>query len=113
MFTRSTTNDLNANWRSIDYCAIDVETTGLNLKEHEPISLGAAQIHKGRITVENNFYREIRPHRSPSIPSVQIHGLRGIDLESIASIESVLKFLIHSRANVVLKNQPQPKLRER
>ena len=89
-FTRLARSDVDANWRSIDYCAIDVETTGLNLKEDEVISLGATQIHKGRISVENNFYREVRPHRSPSIPSVHIHGLRGIDLESIASIESVI-----------------------
>jgi len=89
-FTRFATRDLDTNWRSIDYCAIDVETTGLNLKDDEIISIGAAQIHMGRITVENNFYREARPCRLPSIPSVQIHGLRGVDLESIAPIESVI-----------------------
>lgn len=101
-FTRFATRDLAANWRSIEYCAIDVETTGLNLKEDEIISIGATQIHMGRIIIENNFYREVRPDRSPSIPSVQIHGLRGIDLESIAPIESVIPDFIAQVAGRVL-----------
>lgn len=90
MFSRFAARDLEANWRNIDYCAIDVETTGLNLKDDEIISIGAAQIHRGRITVENNFYREVRPVQLPSIPSLRIHGLRGIDLESVAPIKSVI-----------------------
>ena len=93
-FTGFARNDLNAHWRSIDYCAIDVETTGLNLKDDEIISIGAVQIHKGRIKAENNFYREVRPLQLPSIPSLRIHGLRGIDLESVAPIESVIPDLV-------------------
>ena len=93
-FSRFAARDLEANWRSIDYCAIDVETTGLNLKDDEIISIGAARIHMGRIKVENNFYREVRPRRLPSIPSVQIHGLRGIDLESVDPIKSVIPDLV-------------------
>ena len=89
-FSRFVARDLEANWRSIDYCAIDVETTGLNLKDDEIISIGAVHIHMGRIRAENNFYREVRPLQLPSIPSLRIHGLRGIDLESLAPIESVI-----------------------
>lgn len=101
-FSRFATRDLQANWRSIDYCAIDVETTGLNLKDDEIISIAAAQIHMGRVKVENNFYREVRPHRSPSIPSVQIHGLRGIDLESVDPIKSVIPDFIAQISGRVL-----------
>lgn len=98
---RFSTPDLEEDWRNIDYCAIDVETTGLNLKEDEIISIGAAQIHNGRISVENNFYREVRPQRSPSIPSVRIHGLRGIDLGSQSSIESVIPDFVSEMGNRV------------
>ena len=93
-FSRFAARDLEANWRSIDYCVIDVETTGLNLKDDEIISIGAVQIHMGRIRAENNFYREVRPRQLPSIPSLRIHGLRGIDLESVAPIESVIPDLV-------------------
>ena len=103
MFTRFATSDLNAHWRNIDYCAIDVETTGLNLKDDEIISIGAVQIHKGRIKAENNYYREVLPSRLPSIPSVRIHGLRGIDLDSVAPINSVIpEFVVQVRGRVLI-----------
>lgn len=102
-FTRSAAIDLDADWRSVDYCAIDVETTGLDLKNDEIISIGAAQIHMGRVRTENNFYREIRPRRLPSIPSVRIHGLRGIDLETALPIESVIPdFVAQIRGRVLI-----------
>ena len=102
-FTGLATSNLNAHWRNIDYCAIDVETTGLNLKDDEIISIGAVQIHKGRIKAENNYYREVLPSRLPSIPSVRIHGLRGIDLDSVAPINSVIpEFVVQVRGRVLI-----------
>lgn len=89
-FARFTRAELNSDWRSIDYSALDVETTGLALKEDEIISIGVAHIHAGRVKTENNFYREIRPKRLPSPESIRIHNLRGIDLEETAPIESVI-----------------------
>ncbi len=82
--------DLDADWRSINYCAIDVETTGLDLKHDEVISIGAVQIHRARVNSEENFYREVCPRRSPSNSSVRIHGLRAVDLEMAVPIESVI-----------------------
>ena len=89
-FARFSRAELNTDWRSIDYSAIDVETTGLALKEDEIISIGVAHIHLGRVSAENNFYREIRPKRSPSPESIRIHSLRGIDLEATDPIESAI-----------------------
>ena len=89
-FARFSRAELNTDWRGIDYSAIDVETTGLALKEDEIISIGVAHIHLGRVSAENNFYREIRPQRSPSPESIRIHSLRGIDLEATDPIESVI-----------------------
>ena len=93
-FARFSRAELNADWRSIDYSSIDVETTGLALKEDEIISIGVAHIHLGRVKTEDNFYREIRPKRSPSPESIRVHSLRGIDLEATAPIESVIPDLV-------------------
>jgi DNA polymerase-3 subunit epsilon len=82
--------DLEADWRSINYCAIDIETTGLDLRKDEIISIGATQINNGRIKTEDNFYREVRPRQIPSQKSIEIHGLRAIDLEKAEPIESVI-----------------------
>jgi DNA polymerase-3 subunit epsilon len=88
------TADLDADWRTIDYCVLDVETTGLDLRNDEVISIGAVQIHQGRIVTENNFYREVRPKKLPSAQSVQVHGLRAIDLATAFAIESVIPDLV-------------------
>jgi DNA polymerase-3 subunit epsilon len=82
--------DIDANWRTIDYCALDLETTGLDLRNDEIVSIGTAQIHLGRVLSERNFYREVRPRIRPSSESIQVHGLRAIDLECAAPIESIV-----------------------
>jgi len=84
------TTDLDADWRTIDFSAIDIETTGLDLRRDEIISLGVANIHHARIKCQENFYREVRPRRLPSSQSIRIHGLRGIDLEAAAPLESTI-----------------------
>lgn len=82
--------DLDADWRSIEYCAIDVETTGLDLRQDEIVSLGSTQIHDARIKAAGNFYREVRPRRLPSVDSIRVHGLRSIDLENALSLEEII-----------------------
>ena len=101
-FARFSRAELNADWRSIDYSAVDVETTGLALKEDEVISIGVAQIHVGRIITEENFYREVRPYRSPSPESIRIHSLRGIDLMETAPIDSVMPDFVAQVSGKVL-----------
>lgn len=82
--------DLDADWRTTDFSAIDIETTGLDLRRDEIISLGVANIHQARVKCEENFYREVRPQRLPSSQSIRIHGLRRIDLATAAPLESAI-----------------------
>lgn len=100
---RSTKTDLDLNWRDINYCVIDLETTGLDFKTDEIISIGAAQIQSGRVITEENYYREVRPKLTPSPQSVRIHGIRAVDLENASPIEEVLPdFAEHLRERVVV-----------
>lgn len=86
--------DLGANWRDASYCALDLETTGLNLKSDEIIAIGTVQIRNSRILAQENFYREVRPHNLPSKKSVEVHGIRGVDLEIAAPIEELIPELV-------------------
>jgi len=96
-------SDLDSNWRDIGYCAIDLETTGLNFKTDEIISIGAAQIQSGRIVAQANYYREVRPKQIPSPSSIRIHGIRAVDLESAPPIEDVIpEFAERLRGRVVI-----------
>jgi len=80
-------------WRTYTYCAIDVETTGLDLKSDEVISIGAVTVLDGRFSNTGNFYEVVKPAKTPSAESIRIHGLRPSDLESAPTIEGVAKEL--------------------
>lgn len=96
-------SDLDSNWRDINYCAIDLETTGLDFKNDEIISIGAAQIQSARIVTASNYYREVRPKRIPSPSSIRIHGIRAVDLESAPPLDEVLpEFAERLRDRVVV-----------
>ena len=101
--SRSATSDLDLNWRDINYCAIDLETTGLDFKTDEIISIGAVQVQSGRIITEANYYREVRPNQNPSSTSIRIHGIRAVDLADAAPIEVVMpEFAELLRGRVVI-----------
>jgi len=85
---------LDKSWRSYEYCAVDVEATGLDLRNDEVVSVGAVRILNGRFKGIGNFYEEIVPSKSPSHSSVQVHGLRGIDLEKAREADAVIPELV-------------------
>lgn len=85
---------LDKSWRSYEYCAVDVEATGLDLRNDEVVSVGAVRILDGRFKGIGNFYEEIVPSKSPSHSSVQVHGLRGIDLEKAREADAVIPELV-------------------
>ncbi|MFA5918857.1 MAG: 3'-5' exonuclease [Candidatus Nanopelagicaceae bacterium] len=95
-------SDLDVDWREVDYCAIDLETTGLDLHADEIVAIGTAQIHNGRIAAEENFYREVRPMESPSIQSMQVHGLRASDLIEALPMREVAPDLLSQMSGRVL-----------
>lgn len=100
---RSGKSDLDSNWRAVNYCAIDLETTGLDFKTDEIISIGAVQIRSARVITEANFYREVRPKQNPTSSSIRIHGIRGVDLTDASSIEAVMpEFANLLRGRVIL-----------
>lgn len=86
--------NLDQPWRSYQYCAVDVEATGLDLRNDEVVSIGGVAITDGRFKSVDNFYEEIIPSRSPSHSSIQVHGLRNVDLESARPADQVLPELI-------------------
>lgn len=102
-FNRISKSELESNWRDIEYCSIDLETTGLDLKKDEIISIGAVQISHARANTEENYYREIRPRHMPTPSSILIHGMRAVDLEGASPIEVVFpEFAERIRGRVVV-----------
>jgi DNA polymerase-3 subunit epsilon len=77
---RATGIDLKVSWREARYCAIDVETTGLDLRRDSIVSIGSAGIRNGRIVCGDSYYSLIRPAGPVSVASMRIHCLRPADL---------------------------------
>jgi DNA polymerase III subunit epsilon len=73
-----------SSWRAARFVAVDVETTGLDPQRDEIISFAAVPIEAGRIAPGEAVSGLVRPRLEPVAASVQIHGLRPVDLEAAA-----------------------------
>jgi DNA polymerase III subunit epsilon len=88
---------LTRSWRNARFVAIDLETTGLDLRHDEIVSFAGVPIDHGRIVAGEAVRGLVRPEGAPSGSSVEIHGLRAADLaaappapEALAPLTTVL-----------------------
>ncbi|KFL34445.1 MULTISPECIES: 3'-5' exonuclease [unclassified Sulfurospirillum] len=72
----------------------DTETTGLNPKKDEILSIGAVKIKGNKILMSEKFELFIKPSREINEKSIKIHQIRNVDLEhGIAPHEAIVQFL--------------------
>lgn len=77
-----------------EFVAFDTETTGLNPKKDEILSIGAVKIKGNKIDLKDRFYTVIKPNFPINEETIKIHGLRKKDLENGIPIEEAIeKFL--------------------
>ncbi len=78
-----------------DECVVfDCETTGLNPKEDDIISIGAIKLRGDKILSSEKFERFIKPKKELNGESIKIHQIRGCDLDSAKDIDSsIIEFL--------------------
>ena len=94
--------DLHVNWRDARYCAIDVETTGLDLRRDCIVSIGCAEIRGGRISCCDNYYSLIRPTSPLSAASMRIHCLRPGDLQDAPAAQEVGQWLARQLSGQIM-----------
>ena len=78
-----------AHWGQAQYCAVDVETTGLDLRRDSIVSIGLAPVRDGRICCGENYYSLVRPDGPPSVASMRVHSLRAADLAAAPAADEV------------------------
>ncbi len=61
--------------RSYSYVAVDLETTGLDVKTDRVLSIGAFRIKSGRIRMGDMFSTFVRPERDIPPAAVKVHGI--------------------------------------
>ena len=72
----------------------DTETTGLNPKKDEILSIGAVKIKNDKIITSEKFSCFVKPTKFVSEESIKIHQIRNIDLEgAIEAREAIEQFL--------------------
>ncbi|WP_321314339.1 3'-5' exonuclease [Halarcobacter sp.] len=65
-----------------EYVCLDCETTGLNPKKDEILSIGAVIIKKNKIIMRDTFNIFVKPAKDINSESIKIHQIRPIDLEN-------------------------------
>jgi DNA polymerase-3 subunit epsilon len=73
-----------------EYICFDVETTGLDTKKDDIISIGAVLIRDNKILTSKKFERFVKPESELTGESIKIHRIRGCDLEGAAKIDGVI-----------------------
>ncbi|QMT31831.1 3'-5' exonuclease [Alysiella filiformis] len=74
-----------------EYVSFDCETTSLDVKEAEIISIGAVKIRGNQIMTSESFYVLVKPEGMMEARNVTIHGLRPKDLSHGLPIEQALQ----------------------
>lgn len=76
--------------QSGEYVCFDCETTGLNPKVDDIISIGAVIIKDNKVLTSKKFERFIKPKTKLQEKSIKVHQIRECDLEDAKDIEDVI-----------------------
>ncbi|WP_048307616.1 3'-5' exonuclease [Halomonas sp. PR-M31] len=74
--------------------SIDCETTGLDTKTAELVSVAAVRVKAGRVLTSDSLDLRLQCPESLSGDSIKIHGLRGIDLDGGDTLTEALEKLL-------------------
>jgi DNA polymerase-3 subunit epsilon len=78
-----------------EWVALDCETTGLNVRTDEIISIAAVRIVGNRIMTSERIELLVRPDRRVSAESVRVHHLREQDVAGGMALETALIQLMY------------------
>lgn len=77
-----------------EWVALDCETTGLNTRSDEIVSIGAVRIQGRRILSSQRLELLIRPEGEPTADSIRVHRLRAQDVRAgLPAPEAVAQLL--------------------
>lgn len=74
-----------------EYICFDCETTGLNPKVDDIISIGAVLIRNNTIVSSKKFVRFVKPKTKLQSEAIKVHHIRECDLEDAENIDIVIK----------------------
>lgn len=78
-----------------EYVVYDTETTGLNPKVDEILSIGAVKIKGNKILASEKFELYVQPTKEISEESIKIHQIRNIDLQNGSKPNEAIEKFLH------------------
>ncbi len=95
--------EVNKETKIEDLCFVvfDTETTGLDLKKDEALSIGAVKIENLRIDLSKNFYALLKPTREYN-ESIKVHGITPEDLRSARERKEICMELLEYARGCIL-----------
>jgi DNA polymerase-3 subunit epsilon len=94
-FAHSSTPGRDTPWRQAEWCAIDLELTGLQ-RSDEIIAIGAVPIRDGALILGEAMYTLARPEHPPKHASVLVHKLRSVDLREAPPLDEAIDHLLET-----------------
>ncbi len=80
----------------------DTETTGLNPKKDEILSIGAVKVKGNRILTSKKFELFLKPTKEIDEKSIKIHYIRNIDLQNGSNPKDAIEDFLHFIGNRTL-----------
>jgi DNA polymerase-3 subunit epsilon len=99
-FARTPPPDPDTPWREVEWCAIDLELTGLQ-RSDEIIAIGAVPIREGALILGEAMYTLARPQRPPTHASILVHKLRSVDLRHAPALDEAIDRTLDAMAGRV------------
>ncbi len=96
--------EVNKERKIEDLCFVvfDTETTGLDLKRDEALSIGAVKIENLRIDLSKNFYALLKPTREYN-ESIKVHGITPEDLRNARERKEIcMEFLEYVKGCILV-----------
>lgn len=81
--------------KSGEYVVLDTETTGLNVKEDEILSIGAVKIKENKILSSQTFEVFLQNSKEISSESIKIHKIRPVDLKNAKTTKEGIEEFLH------------------
>ena len=85
-----------------EYVCFDCETTGLNPKKDDIISIGAVVIKDNTVISSKKFVKFIKPKTKLQIEAIKVHHIRECDLEEAEEINEVIEEFLEYIGNRTL-----------
>jgi DNA polymerase III subunit epsilon len=88
-------------WRDVEWCAVDLEMTGLNPRSDEIVAIGAIPISGGRVILGGGMYTLVRASKRSQPGAVLVHKLRLADVQDAPTLDEGIDMLLGALAGRV------------